>query len=63
MNNPQTRDDDERSSIANSRRLRGAERQPPAPPREDPEPLQKPEGLGDEQRRHRFDNRSTPGRS
>jgi hypothetical protein len=56
MNNPKTRDDDERSSIANSGQ-RGA----PKPERhEDPEPLQKPEGLDKEQRRF-LDNRSTPG--
>jgi hypothetical protein len=57
MNNPKTRDDDERSSIANSVQ-RGKQQQPK--PHEDPEPLQKPEGLDKEQRRF-LDNRSTPG--
>jgi hypothetical protein len=55
MNNPKTRDDDERSSIAN----RGQRKEQPDR-HEDPEPLQKPEGLDKEQRRF-LDNRSTPG--
>lgn len=62
MNNPnklddRTRDDDERSSIASSGGQQGKQK----PGRhEDPEPLQKPEGLDKDQRRF-LDNRSIPG--